>query len=323
MICKFPSFGSSFKHGPTMQQAWWNNCEKRNKKYTQTLEKGRWRYLLFALRWQGQRPLFVRPVGPNPAIVSAGCAGGRWPPGATIEICWICWICWICCCCCGCGCGCGCCCCCWFKKINHIDSGKRGSNTRQCSTKFWQLFSSTLFMWSKYQATQMFKTNRSLVGCGLQDIIPEGQLLVQFPIRRPEMNIFRGQMGINQVGTTERFWWKIPGKGMWPSARLWGGKPTSASAVTGLLRFFWVNVNRIEDIEPSKASNPPIPPFANCFAGCPIATIPWTRSNTSSDQQTKDAENGSHCHWQVLWMQHMRTFRFATCLNKNLRREHA
>lgn len=30
---------------------------------------------------QGQRPLFVRPVGPNPAIVSAGCAGGRWPPG--------------------------------------------------------------------------------------------------------------------------------------------------------------------------------------------------------------------------------------------------
>jgi hypothetical protein len=64
-------------------------------------------------------------------------------------------------------------------------------------------------------------------------------------------------------------------------------------------------------------------PLANCFAGCPIATIPWTRSNTSSDQQTKDAENGSHCHWQVLWMQHMRTFRFATCLNKNLRREHA
>jgi hypothetical protein len=51
----------------------------------------------------------------------------------------------------------------------------------------------------------MFKTNRSLVGCGLQDIIPEGQLLVQFPIRRLEMNIFRGQMGINQVGTTERF----------------------------------------------------------------------------------------------------------------------
>jgi hypothetical protein len=83
------------------------------------------------------------------------------------------------------------------------------------------------------------------------------------------MNIFRGQMGINQVGTTERFWWKIPGKGMWPSARLWGGKPTSASAVTGLLRFFWVNVNRIEDIEPSKASNPPIPPLQTALQAAP------------------------------------------------------
>ena len=42
---------------------------------------------------------------------------------------------------------------------------------------------------------------------------------------------------------------KFPGKGMWPSARHWGGKPTSAAAVTGLLRFFGVNVKRIELIE--------------------------------------------------------------------------
>ena len=40
MICKFPSFGSSFKHGPTMQQAWWNNCEKRNKNTHKHWKKG-------------------------------------------------------------------------------------------------------------------------------------------------------------------------------------------------------------------------------------------------------------------------------------------